>query len=122
MSAAKVVVHAARRFQGAASRANGAGTNDLNQDLARLVDRDRKVTFVFSRFDPGYDLLMINAGRMVRRSLERGQMCLWSIKDANHTFDGTGPRAEMIQSIRAHLVARYLPRHPSARAAMDRSH
>jgi glycosyltransferase involved in cell wall biosynthesis/pimeloyl-ACP methyl ester carboxylesterase len=122
VNAGKVAFHWAwswRSAQGAS-----AVKSDLEEDLRRLMRNGRKVTFIFSRFDPGYDLLMAGARRTVHRSIKRGDMRLCSIRDANHTFDATGPRGEMMSWLERHLVDR-IPTHVAAantklNAAQDR--
>jgi hypothetical protein len=84
------------------------GREHLDRDLRRIAAADRRVTFVFSRFDPGYDLLMINAGRAVRSLRNRGQLDVWRIDDANHTFEARRSRDAMIASIAEHLTRAYL--------------
>jgi alpha-beta hydrolase superfamily lysophospholipase len=80
----------------------------LDADLRRIAASGRRLTFVFSRFDPGYDLLMINAPRAVKRLTRHGQLALWRIDDANHTFEAGESRRVMLTSLREHLIARYL--------------
>src|SRR5262245_10799733 len=80
----KAALHTGRRLRRA--RFGNGSESYLERDLAQLASRGSKVTFVFSKFDPGYSLLMADAGRAMKRSLGRGQVSLWSIKHANHTF------------------------------------
>lgn len=82
--------------------------DDLAADLRRIVELGRKMTFVFSRSDPGYDLLMINAGNVVKRFRKRGLVQLWRIDNANHTFEAHSSRAVMIETLTRHLAGRYL--------------
>jgi pimeloyl-ACP methyl ester carboxylesterase len=82
--------------------------DDLAADLRRILELGRKMTFVFSRSDPGYDLLMINAGRVVKRFRKRGLVQLWRIDDANHTFEARASRTVMIETLTRHLASRYL--------------
>ena len=79
----------------------------LARDLTRIAESGRNVTFVFSRFDPGYDLLMATAGRAVKQLRSRG-LTLWRIDDADHTFEVKHSRDVMIESLVKHLAARYL--------------
>jgi glycosyltransferase involved in cell wall biosynthesis/pimeloyl-ACP methyl ester carboxylesterase len=102
----KTALHTGRRLRRA--RFGNGSESDLERDLAQLASRGRKVTFVFSKFDPGYSLLMADAGRSMKRSLGRGEVSLWSIKHANHTFTGITPRAEVIQSLGSYLKGRYV--------------
>ena len=95
------------RSRASSSRSSAPG-NCLTGDLERVTSQGRALTFVFSRYDPGYDLLVSGAGRAVRRLARSGQIRLWFIDGANHTFDRRRPRAEMIASITSHLSQRYL--------------
>jgi alpha-beta hydrolase superfamily lysophospholipase len=80
---------------------------DLDRDLAILASSGRKLTFVFSRFDPGYDTLMMTSGALIRRLRRQGLVKVWSINRTNHTFDTRRPRNELISSLEGHLVASY---------------
>jgi pimeloyl-ACP methyl ester carboxylesterase len=80
---------------------------DLERDLRRIIESRRKLTFVFSRFDPGYDLLMINAAPTVKKLQKKKQIDLWQIEGANHTFEVKHSRDIMFESLVTHLVKRY---------------
>src|SRR6185295_2843668 len=47
----------------AGSSSSFAPDNNLAEDLERVASQGRALTFVFSRYDPGYDLLVSGAGR-----------------------------------------------------------
>jgi pimeloyl-ACP methyl ester carboxylesterase len=81
---------------------------DLPNDLQRIVHSGRKLTFVFARFAPGYDILMHKAAGTVRRLRRQGLIRLLSIADANHTFEGKRCREAMIHALVEHLSRRYL--------------
>jgi glycosyltransferase involved in cell wall biosynthesis/pimeloyl-ACP methyl ester carboxylesterase len=83
-------------------------SRELDGQLRRLAAAGRKVTFVFSQFDPGHDLLMSEAGRAVQQLARQGGVRLFTIKHANHTFDASGPRGELIRSLVSHLTERYM--------------
>ena len=87
---------------------NGVAPTDLEAKLAQVAHHGRSLTLVFSRFDPGYDLLMINARQAVRALRRDGRLRTWFIAGANHTFDARGPRAELIRSVTTSLRQRYL--------------
>lgn len=91
----------------APGRAVSRRRDDLDADVRRIVASGRRLTFVFSRFDPGYDLLMINARRAVRRHRKSGDVRVWRIDEANHTFEARHSRDEMIRSVARHLTERY---------------
>jgi alpha-beta hydrolase superfamily lysophospholipase len=82
----------------------------LEQALARLSASRRRLTLVCSRYDPGYDLLMLGAGAVVRTLKRAGELDTWFIDDANHTFDGARGRAALVASITRTLSRRYLQR------------
>jgi len=89
---------------------DAGGPASLDVRIRRLADRRTQLTLVFSRFDPGYDLLMINARRTVTAMRGTNQVSLWFIEGANHTFDARGPRGDLIASLTGFLTARYLRR------------
>jgi len=80
---------------------------ELDIDLRRIVRAGRKLTFVFSRFAPGYDLLMDRAGPVVQRYRKRGTIRLWHIDGATHTFEAKQARDQMIAILTEHLKERY---------------
>jgi alpha-beta hydrolase superfamily lysophospholipase len=82
--------------------------DDLADDVRRITARGRRLTFVFSRSDPGYDLLMINAGRVVQRLRKKDLVQVWRIDNANHTFEARSSREVMIRTLVQHLEQRYL--------------
>ena len=81
--------------------------DDLDGDLRRISASGRKITFVFSRFDPGYDILMFNAAPAVKHLRRNGTLQLWRIDDADHTFQTRHSREVMIDSVTRHLAERY---------------
>jgi pimeloyl-ACP methyl ester carboxylesterase len=81
---------------------------DLASDLRRITGSGRRLTFLFSRLDSGYDLLMLSAGPEVKRLQKEGRLALWRIDNANHTFDAKAAREEMIATLTEHLAGRYL--------------
>lgn len=101
----------ARALRGlrARSLSRAAPRRDLTADLERVTARGTALTFVFSRFDPGYGLLMSTAGQAARRLVQAGQATVSVVDGANHTFDRRGPREQMITSLVDHLTGRYRP-------------
>ncbi len=81
--------------------------NQLTVDVRRLVEARRQLTFVFARSDPGYDLLMTDAGATVKRLTKEGRISIASIENANHTFSNDLPRRDMIAWITRHFATRY---------------
>ncbi|MDQ3281341.1 MAG: alpha/beta fold hydrolase [Acidobacteriota bacterium] len=81
--------------------------NDLERDLQRIIASGRELTFIFSRFDAGYDLLMMHGGPTVKRLRREGRINVWRIDHANHTFEARRSREQMVATLRQHLLARY---------------
>ena len=81
---------------------------DLARDLEQIAAAGRRLTFIFSRLDSGYDLLMLGAGPAVKRLEKEGRVTLWRIDDANHTFDARPARETVIARLTEHLAERYL--------------
>jgi alpha-beta hydrolase superfamily lysophospholipase len=67
--------------------------NDLGRELEDIVGRGVQVTFVFAHGEPGIDLLKMQGGSALTKL---GDCCrVRIIKDADHTFSRSGPRAAM---------------------------
>jgi hypothetical protein len=81
--------------------------SDLHRDLAALAGSGKRLTFVFSSFDPGHDILMRTSGGLVNRYRREGRIKIWLIKKTNHTFEMRRPRNEMIKTVERHLLANY---------------
>lgn len=93
----------------ARSRINALRGQDDNlaRDIRRITQSGRKLTFVFSRSDPGYDMLMLAAASVVKRMRKAGAVELWRVDNASHTFEARASRAVMIDTLTRHLVERY---------------
>ena len=81
----------------------------LASDLSRYGMRGRAIDFVFSRDDPGFELLNSGgrwvAGRLRRRGLSTVQF----IEGADHTFSRKAWRDELIDRIVAQAIRRFGP-------------
>ena len=71
----------------------------LARDLLAVTDRGRRVHFVFSRSDPGYDLLRAEAHGMVGKLRRRGRLDVSFVEDADHTFSRSEWRSELIDRL-----------------------
>jgi hypothetical protein len=80
---------------------------DLALRIKELADRNRRITLIFSPFDPGHDLLMREADIVVRKLQKQGRMTFWTIPGANHTFDARDARSRMIESVVGWIRERY---------------
>jgi len=81
--------------------------DDLETDLPRLLVSGRKLTFVFSRMDPGYALLTTGGGDTIKKLIREKRIAIRFIEGADHTFSARFPRCELIGTIVQHLVQRY---------------
>jgi len=84
-----------------------AGRGDLAEDLYRIVELERHISFVFSEHDPGYDLLMTTAGAMVKKLQNRHQLSIQTISRADHTFSKNAARQVVIARLASLLKERY---------------
>jgi len=82
--------------------------NDLGLDL-ESISKTTQLSFLFSRSDPGYDLLTTLGGAKVRRMIKSKKIRIEFVENADHTFSKLVPRQKAIISIIEHLKNRYLP-------------
>jgi predicted alpha/beta hydrolase len=66
---------------------------DLAGELRRIAQAGIALHFVFSRGDPGEDLLRTEAGAIVGRLRRTGALVIHHLEDADHTLTGAGARA-----------------------------
>jgi len=92
------------------SKNNNSATNHFNKhrnklstDLARIADNGCHLQFILSRSDPGYDILMINAGRIVKNLKKNNKLGIDFIEQADHTFSKYTPRCSLMSTIIAHF-------------------
>lgn len=76
---------------------------DLGRELEAIVARGVRVVFIFSRGDPGLDLLNFEAGAVLRR-LGTG-FRLRMVEGADHTFSRYGPRKVLEEVLSEELFA-----------------
>jgi alpha-beta hydrolase superfamily lysophospholipase len=78
---------------------------DLGKELERAVGRGVRLVFVFSRGEPGLDLLHMLAGKKLARL---GAGCRIRVIDgADHIFSQRGPRTALQEALSEELVARF---------------
>jgi hypothetical protein len=80
---------------------------DLNGDLRQLEKTSRHVTMIFASDDPGYSILMTQAGRRAKAMIRRGKIETAFIDNADHTFSRHWVRQVLIDKIAEHLGHRY---------------
>jgi pimeloyl-ACP methyl ester carboxylesterase len=77
---------------------------DLGRELEEIDRRGVKIVFVFSRGEPGLNLLKIEAGSSVKRLSERYRLHV--IDGADHVFSQSGPRATLREILSEELFSR----------------
>ena len=80
---------------------------DLAGDLGRVVAASRQLTMFISDNDPGYFMLMYQAGRKAKQLMAAGQLRCCFIKDADHTFSTEAARATLMESLTEYLGSRF---------------
>jgi hypothetical protein len=88
----------------------GGTLNELPRDLGALAGSGKKLTFVFSSFEPGHDILMMASGRLVKQLRRQGQLKIVRLKNTNHTFETRHRRNQLIDTVKSHLLASYAHR------------
>lgn len=97
-----------RRMVGKSSESSECGsTGNLNTDLVSFLNKGIKLSFFFSREDPGYDLLKTSANVTAPKLIKEEKIDVAFIEKADHTFSKFRPKHKAIELIVSHLVARY---------------
>ncbi len=87
---------------------NSKKEKDLDKDLMKITENNTHLTFVLSKSDPGYDLLMTSAGSTARKLCKQKKLDIIIIKNADHTFSKFKPRKDAIISYIEHIKQRYI--------------
>ena len=58
----------------------------LAKDLVRVISKDIKIVFIFSSQDPGYQILLSEAKKTVRKLIRSKKLSLEIIEGSDHTF------------------------------------
>lgn len=82
-------------------------SQDLGLELEEIVGRGVQVIFIFSRDEPGMELLRIQAGSSLARLGDRCRIHI--IDDADHLFSQSGPRRQLEDLLSEELFIRRLP-------------
>ena len=83
-------------------------SKDLDSNLLQIKQNGRHLSFVLSRQDPGYDILMTKAGKTAKKLQKKGNISISFVEKADHTFSKYKPRCDAIQTIVSHIRKRYL--------------
>ena len=79
--------------------------DDLGSELEEIAARGVRIVFIFSRGDPGLDLLKIEAGSSFKRL---GERCTVHVIDgADHVFSQSAPRAVLTEILSKELFAQH---------------
>jgi len=80
---------------------------NLDLDLKKLASNNTYLSFVLARSDPGYDILMTDAGKTTRALLSDEKIGLFMIDNTDHTFSKYKPRCNVVGTVVNHIAARY---------------
>jgi|CXWL01.1.fsa_nt_gi alpha-beta hydrolase superfamily lysophospholipase len=69
---------------------------DLAAELMATVNQGTSLRFVFAATSPGHALLRRQGGRIVKRLLDRGDLSIDLVPDADHTFTHLAARARLV--------------------------
>ncbi len=77
--------------------------HQLTKDLIKIANNNIYINFILARSDPGYDILMTNAGTAVKKLIKRKQLNISFIENADHTFSKYQPRQDVINTLLQHF-------------------
>lgn len=99
-----------KKFQ--AKPAEKTSQRDLGEDLNKIAQAGRQISFVFSERDPGHDLLMTNAKGTVNKLMKQNRLTIQFISNADHTFSKNSARGVVMDRLTRLLAGRYIkPQH-----------
>lgn len=81
--------------------------HNLGKHLEEIADKGTQLSFIFSRSDPGYDLLTTLGGRRVKKLIKKRKITMKFIENADHTFSKFEPRTQVIDFVVKHLLDSY---------------
>lgn len=81
--------------------------DNLNRDIKDACSDGRRLSFVFSSQDPGFDILMSNAKSAVRKCINRKLIDIQFIEGADHTFTTRVHRIELTKKLISHFASNY---------------
>lgn len=70
--------------------------SQLEKDLLLINQQRIKITLLIGETEPGYRLLMAQAGDTVKQQITRGEMHIAIIKDGDHTFSSLVSRRHLV--------------------------
>jgi pimeloyl-ACP methyl ester carboxylesterase len=81
--------------------------DNLNRDVKDACSGGKKLSFVFSSQDPGFDILMSNAKNAVKKCIKRKSINIAFIEGADHTFTTRAHRIELTNKLIGHFLSKY---------------
>lgn len=78
---------------------------DLAAELLTAVNQGTSLRFVFAATSPGHALLRRKGGRILKRSLDRGDLSIDLVPDADHTFTNHAARARLVSVLERLMFA-----------------
>ncbi len=81
--------------------------NNLGDDLESIVKKDTRISFLFARSDPGYDLLTTLGGKKTKSLIKGNKITMQFVENADHTFSKFKPRRQAIELLLKHLIESY---------------
>ncbi|VAW92768.1 hypothetical protein MNBD_GAMMA23-344 [hydrothermal vent metagenome] len=81
--------------------------HQLGLDLAKIANNNTHIQFILARNDPGYDILMTNAGKTVKKLQKTNKINIAFVENADHTFSKYKPRCKTIHTLVQLLKDRY---------------
>jgi len=86
----------------------GTVSRNLAADLGKIENRGIDVSIVLADSDPGWDILMTNAGSKVKKMISGNALSVYMIEEADHTFSMKRSRCKVISVVTEHLHNRYV--------------
>ena len=75
-------------------------TTELSKDLEKLFLKCPTLTLFVSQTDPGFDLLLNGAKKLVKKEIKAKRIRVSFIQDADHTFSAAKSRIELSKQLR----------------------
>ena len=79
---------------------------NLGPDLTKITGNNTRIEFILAKSDPGYDILVTNAKRTIRKLQKNKNIGIHFINNADHTFSKYEPRCAVIHSLVQHFNAK----------------
>ena len=81
---------------------------NLHKNLKSIAELDRHLSFILAKKDPGYDIMKLGAGKLVKKLRRKKKISLHFIENADHTFSKYKPRCAALTEMVEHIHKRYI--------------